>query len=187
MINYIIGKITLIKASSVVIEANSIGYEVKTGASVGYETGSTIKIFIYLNVRAEALELYGFKTSNEKELFLKLISVKGIGPKSAIAIVASGKLEGLVKAIQDQNAKYLQTFPGVGLKASQQIILDLHGKINFGSEDDIKDPKLNDVSEALKSLGYLSSEIKSVTDILMENSKLSVSELLKLALKSLSK
>ena len=90
-----------------------------------------------------------------------MISVNGIGPKSAIAILASGSVISITRAIEDGNAKYLQKFPGIGPKASQQIILDLKGKIVFEKQT-VKTANLIEVEEALEALGYKQKEIKKV-------------------------
>lgn len=186
MYNYIKGKISIIKGDYIVIENNNIGYQIKTPNPFNFELNSETVIYTYLLVREDIFELYGFQTSNQRDLFLKLISVKGLGPKGACAILASDKVEAVIKAINDGNSKYLQQFPGIGPKASQQIILDLHGKINL-DQVQFENPKIKDIKEALKSLGYGQSEIKSIIPIIEKNIDLDVSNLIKLALKHLFK
>lgn len=186
MINYLKGKITYIKDEYLVVENNGIGYAVKTGNTYGYELNSEIQIYTYLHVREDLMELYGFKTIKEKEIFLKLISVKGIGPKSALAIIASGQIEKLISAISTGDSKYLQRFPGVGPKASQQIILDLHGKININEMNlNEEHPKVNTIKEALKTMGYNNSEIKLIIPEIIANIDQPENELLKIVLKKL--
>ena len=102
--------------------------------------------------------------------------VKGIGPKGAMAILANGDIDGLQAAIEQSDAKYLQKFPGIGPKASGQIILDLKGKL---SNINVTDPKINDVKEALRSLGYNNQELKKIDKILVENKDLTIEELIK--------
>lgn len=127
-------------------------------------------------VREDAITLYGFKDYNEKQLYLKLISVSGIGPKSGLAILANDDHVGLVQAIESEEISYLMKFPGVGKKTAAQIILDLKGKL-----DDLEiirvpidgvmqqelslsqDQKpVNEAIEALTALGYSAKEIKKV-------------------------
>lgn len=184
MISYLKGKITAITGAYLVLETNSIGYQVKTANPFGFELGAETQLHTYLHVREDVLELYGFKTLEERDLFLQLLSVKGIGPKGALAIIASGAIEKVYQAINNADAKYLQRFPGIGPKASQQIILDLRGKLNFTAQAD-EDPKLKSVIEALKSLGYKEQEIKTVKPVLDANADKSVNELLKIVLKKL--
>ena len=113
-------------------------------------------------------------------LFIKLISVKGIGPKGALAILASGEIEELQNAILKGDARYLQKYPGIGPKASGQIILDLRGKL---VSDAPINPKIENVKEALRSLGYSSAELKKLDKFLSENIDLEIQELIKLSLK----
>lgn len=186
MYNYIKGKISIIKGDYIVIENNNIGYQIKTPNPFNFELDSTATIYTYLLVREDVFELYGFSTPNQRDLFLKLISVKGLGPKGACAILASDRVESVIDAINSGDSKYLQKFPGIGPKASQQIILDLHGKINLDNVQ-IENPKVKDIKEALKALGYGNTEIKSVVPIIEKNIELDVSALIKLALKHLFK
>ena len=122
---------------------------------------------------------------DEKDLFLKLISVSGIGPKSALSILATGTVNEIVKAIESRNDTYLRKFPGIGAKASQQIILDLQGKLSLGEELIVKNSKLEDVEQALLALGYNKKEITKVLPKLDQT--LDEGALVKQALKTLVK
>ncbi len=186
MFNYIKGIITDINGSYITLENNAIGYTIKTPNPFNFELNKETTIYTYLYVREDLLELYGFKTSIERNFFLQLISVKGLGPKGALAILASEDLERTIDAINTGNAQYLQKFPGIGAKASQQIILDLHGKINFNNNTVSNNPKINDVKDALHSLGYNQAEIKKIIPIIEKNIEQDVKELIKLALKSIN-
>jgi len=186
MFNYIKGTITSINGNFITIENGSIGYMIKTPNPFNFELKSKTIIYTYLHVREELLELYGFKTEAERNFFIQLISVKGLGPKGALAILAYDDLEAIMNAINNGNARFLQKFPGIGVKASQQIILDLHGKINFNSNSQLNTPKINNVKDALRSLGYTSLEIKRVLPVLESQIELEDKELIKLALKSLN-
>ena len=101
---------------------------------------------------------------------------------AALSVLAKGDVEGLQNAIESGDAKYLQKFPGIGTKASGQIILDLKGKLGPVA---VVDPKINDVKDALKSLGYNNQELKKLDKFLIENKDLSIQELIKLSLKKL--
>lgn len=187
MFDYIKGTITSIKGNYIVLESNQIGYLIKTANPFKYEINSSVKVYIYMYIREDVLDLYGFQSSDEKELFLQLISVKGLGPKGALAIISSESIEKVIFAINNGDNKYLQRFPGIGPKASQQIILDLHGKINFNNNIESSNPKVNYIVEALKAMGYKPSEIKSVSKIIEDNLDQDTSVLIKTVLKSLSK
>ena len=184
MYGYIIGIITKINPKYVICENNQIGYILIVPNPYNFSIGTEYKIFTYQHVREDEISLYGFLTEEEKDLFLKLISVSGIGPKSALSILATGSVNEIVRAIEARDDKYLKKFPGIGAKASLQIILDLKGKLNFDSSI-IENNKLSDVKEALISLGYSSKEIDSVLKKLDENKEINV--LVKDALKLLVK
>lgn len=161
MYNYIKGMITEINPTSVTLENQGIGFKIITPNPYAFLLHSEVTVYLYQKVSDDDISLYGFKTDKIRDLFIKLISVNGIGPKSANAILASGSVESITRAIDESNAKYLQKFPGIGPKASQQIILDLKGKIEF-EDKAIKTLNLIDVEEALRALGYNAREIKKV-------------------------
>jgi len=160
MYNYLIGTVTEIFPNQITLDVNDIGYQVLTPNPYDFKMNEIHKVFMFQYVREDALLLYGFKTKEAKELFIKLLSVKGIGPKSAIAILATGNVQDVIGAIEIGNVKFLSKFPGIGPKASQQIILDLKGKLSFEEDRIVVTTNINEVEEALKSLGYKSSEIK---------------------------
>ena len=127
MYSYIVGKIVEINVDHIVVENNGIGYLIYV--SNPYEfTKEEVKIYLYQHVKEDGIFLYGFKTSEEKEMFLKLILVKGIGCKTAMGILATGDVNSIINAIETSNVSYLKKIPGIGPKAAQQIILDLQGK-----------------------------------------------------------
>lgn len=185
MYSYINGTITAISGDHIVIENSSIGYLIKTPNPFNYELGKKTTIHTYLNVREDAIELFGFTSSEERDFFLKLISVKGLGPKGALAIIGSESIDKVINAINNGDSKYLQKFPGIGPKASQQIILDLHGKINFNSQNTQANPKIKQTCDALQSMGYSANEIKKVTPIIENNLDKNISDIIKIALKNL--
>ena len=113
MYSYLKGTVTEIHPNSITIDIGGVGYSVLSPNPYEFKLETIDKAFIYHHIREDINALYGFKTKDAKSLFIKLLSVKGIGPKSAMAILATG------------NAKFLARFPGIGPKASQQIILDL--------------------------------------------------------------
>jgi Holliday junction DNA helicase RuvA len=160
MYSYLKGLVTEINPNSITLELNDIGYEVLTPNPYEFKLNTEAKAYIYHHVREDLFQLYGFKTKDAKSLFIKLLSVKGIGPKSAMAILATGNVNDVIAAIELGNSKFLNKFPGIGPKASQQIILDLKGKLDLQEEGFGRSNSINEVTEALKSLGYKASEIK---------------------------
>lgn len=183
MYSYIIGKITEQYSNFIVAENNKIGYLINVSNPFSFELDKEYKIYLYQQIREDENSLYGFKTQEEKDLFLKLISVKGIGPKMALPILATGSIEGITDAIERENILYLKKFPKIGEKAARQIILDLKGKLNIES---IEEEKTNeDLIEVLKGLGYKEKEIKQVIPKVNKELKLEdqIKESLKLLLR----
>lgn len=160
MYNYIIGTVKETHPSSITLDNNGIGYEILTPNPYEFKLETEQKVYIYHHIREDINQLYGFKDKDSKGLFIKLLSVKGIGPKSAMAILATGNVNDVIGAIELGNAKFLNKFPGIGPKASQQIILDLKGKLDLEEHSFVKSNNISEVEEALKSLGYKAKEIK---------------------------
>ena len=161
MFDYIIGKITYIKNNAIVVENNGIGYLVYVANPYSYELNKDYKVYIYQHVMEDENSLYGFKSIEEKEFFLKLISVKGLGCKMALPILAVGSIDGIMDAIERENILYLKKFPKIGDKLARQIVLDLKGKLEFigvGISDDEMMVE-NELKEALIALGYKEKEI----------------------------
>jgi len=183
--NYIKGKITIIDGNMVVIENNNIGYQVIVANPYSYEIGNEETIYIYNKIAEDENSLYGFKSIGERNLFLKLINVKGLGPKVGIGFFATGSVGGIIDAIQRENILYLKKFPKVGDKLAKQIVLDLKGKVS--SEEANKDDG-NDAFElvsALEALGYKSQDINKILPNVDKNKPIEnqVKEALKLLLK----
>lgn len=188
MFGYIKGKITKLTPKCIILENASIGYQIIVPNPYNFKIGDEVTIYTYLHVREDLIELYGFKSEDQKDLFLKLISVSGIGPKSALSMLATGSVNEIVSAIEARNDVYLKKFPGIGAKASQQIILDLRGKLNFQTDQLVNlesDSKLNDVVEALVALGYSKKDAEKVTSQLDSTKEVGV--LVKEALKKMVK
>ncbi len=160
MYSYLQGEITEVHPNYITVDINGVGYEVFTPNPYEYKLNEMDKVFTFHYVREDINVLYGFKTKSAKQLFIKLLSVKGIGPKSAVAILATGNVDDVIGAIEIGNVKFLSKFPGIGPKASQQIILDLKGKLNLEVDRIVLNDNISEVEEALKSLGYKAKEIK---------------------------
>ena len=187
MYSYIKGLITEVTAKYITIENNGIGYLVKVGNPYSFKKDENTTIYIHHHVREDAIELYGFHNNLEKDIFEKLISVKGLGPKGALAIIAQSTPEEIASNVKDQNDKYFNQFPGIGPKLSQQIILDLKGKLSFVDNSYTIDPRLEKISEGLKALGYTQADIKSVMKKVVLNNDTTESDAFKQCLKLLKK
>lgn len=184
MYSYIEGKVTEIESSYITLDNNGIGYQIYTGNPYTFNVGEHYRIYVYQNVREDEITLYGFKEKQEKELFLKLIDVKGLGCKMALPILATGSIEGIIDAIQRENILYLKKFPKIGEKVAKQIILDLKGKLS--NEIDLTEKIDNtELVETLKALGYKSNDINKVLPQINKGNALEqqVKEALKLLLK----
>ena len=181
MYEYIIGKITYIYPSYIVLESNNIGYKVYTSNPYSYKLESIEKVFIYQQIREDDNTLFGFKDMDEKNMFLRLIDVKGLGPKMALPLLTVSINE-LSNEIDRGNINYLKKFPKIGDKVARQIILDLKGKLVNKDEIKVSDDELKD---ALLGLGYKTPEINKILPNI--DSSLKIEERIKEALKLLLK
>ncbi|WP_071131073.1 Holliday junction branch migration protein RuvA [Enterococcus timonensis] len=166
MYEYLNGVVTFVSPAYLVLEVNQVGFLIQVANPFIYQEGDRAKIYVHQVVREDAQLLFGFFDLAEKELFLRLLSVSGIGPKSALAILAGRDHQGLKDAVEREDVKYLMKFPGVGKKTAQQMILDLKGKLAVEINDAVavlpeKKP-LKEAMSALKALGYKDSEIAQV-------------------------
>lgn len=184
MYAYFYGKITFQSSSYIVLEVNNIGYTIFVPNPYAFELDKEYKVYLYQFIREDENSLYGFKTLEEKEMFLKLISVKGVGPKMAIPMLATGSVSGISDAIERENILYLKKFPKVGEKVAKQIILDLKGKVSI-TESDTDNDDITELSEVLKGLGYKEKDFKHILGKI--DSSLTIEDKVKEALKLLLK
>jgi len=161
MYNYIKGIITEITSSYVVLENNGIGYQIFVGNPYVYRQNLEYTIYLYNYIREDEYSLYGFKTKQEKNLFLRLINVKGLGPKMALPMVSTGNTNDIIEAIERENLIYLTKFPKIGDKVARQIILDLKGKL-ADHQDLFAVKDLDELVSVLESLGYKKADIKAI-------------------------
>lgn len=164
MYDYIKGTVTSLKNNAIVLDNNGIGYVIYVSNPYSFEPGKDYKVYVYQKISEDEHCLYGFKTIEEKELFLKLISVKGLGCKMALPILAVGSIQGIMDAIERENVLYLKKFPKIGDKLAKQIVLDLKGKLEFigvGISDDQVQTE-TELKEVLIGLGYKEKELKPV-------------------------
>ncbi len=198
MYEYLTGTITQVFPAYIVVENNGIGYLINVANPFRFKTDETKQEKIYLHqvVRENEIALYGFSDFNEKQLFLKLISVSGIGPKSALAILANEDHNGFVSAVNNDDDAYLTKFPGIGKKTAKQIILDLKGKLGglergepLKGQQDLEivaeqaSPYLKEALEALLALGYTKTEVKKTGRKLLDFKGDSTDEYLRQALR----
>ena len=164
MFGYIKGTIKIIESNYVIIDNNGIGYIIYVANPYSYEIDKDYTIYTYTFISENENTLYGFKSLEEKALFLKLTSVKGLGPKTALPMLATGSISGISDAIERENILYLKKFPKIGEKLAKQIVLDLKGKLEFigvGISDDQVETE-NELKEVLLGLGYKEKEIVPV-------------------------
>lgn len=184
MYSYFNGTIDGVTSNGIVIDVGGIGYNIFVPNPFSYEIGKTYKIYVYNHIREDEYSLYGFKSMEEKELFMKLINVKGMGPKVASGIFASGSIKGVVDAINKENLLYLTKFPKIGEKLAKQIILDLKGKVTT-EETEVEDNNIEELMSVLENLGYKTAEIKKIVPQVDSSKNLEeqIKEALKLLLK----
>lgn len=184
MLNYIYGTIVVQENNYIVIDNNHIGYTVYVANPFSFELNKDVKVYLYNQIREDEYSLYGFKTEEERNLFLRLINVKGLGPKMALPMLATGSVLGIIDAIDRENILYLTKFPKIGEKLARQIILDLKGKL-AKKEDINMGGSFEELVSVLESLGYKTAEIKKILPKV--NASLDIEEQVKEALKLMLK
>lgn len=183
MIYFLKGKVALIENDSVIVDVNNIGYQVLVSHLDEYQVGEDILMYTYNVVREDENYLIGFKNVEEKNVFLSLIKVKGLGPKTVINALSATTPEDVINAISSNNVAFLKKLPGLGAKAAGQIILDLKGELT-GSKGNPK--QYEEVYDALKSLGFKGAAIDRVLATINEPNA-STEDILRIALSRLKK
>ena len=208
MIAHLSGTLLSKEPNSVIVEVGGVGYEVTIPISTFYDLedpGSNVKLRIYTHVREDALQLYGFKTLRERELFMRLISVSGIGPKLGITLLSGMSAEEMIASIRTNNLARLTLIPGVGRKTAERLVMELRDKVASLSSAELEeelggaaaaasgslateDSMRSDVLSALLNLGYQrGSAEKAVTSALDEGGDISVESILRRSLRKLAK
>ena len=205
MIAYLSGKILEKEANSVIIDVGGIGYEATIPLSTFYELGEigdevSLRIFTY--VREDTLQLFGFNTLQERELFLKLITVSGIGPKVGISMLSGMNADEIIAAIRTDNLARLTSIPGIGKKTAERLVIELRDKVAdlmAVSTDGISTPTSKDAAvstneiyddaiSALVNLGYQQNAAeKALKKAIQEGTEMSVQKLLRRSLQLLAK
>ena len=184
MYGYIYGIVTKQESNYIIVENNKIGYLIYTANPYSFNLDEEYKIYLYQYIREDEISLYGFKEEEEKDLFLKLINVKGLGCKMALPMLATGSISGIIDAIERENILYLKKFPKIGDKVARQIILDLKGKLVSSDTSSVNDTN-DELVEALNALGYKAQDIKRIMPSVDKTASIEVQikEALKLLLK----
>jgi holliday junction DNA helicase RuvA len=206
MIAHLSGTLLSKQATSVIVDVSGVGYEVTIPLSTFYDLedlGSTVQLRIYTHVREDALQLYGFKTTRERELFLKLISVSGIGPKLGITLLSGMTADEMIASIRTNNLARLTLIPGVGRKTAERLIMELREKVAELSSAQLEeelgakraagtetsaDAVRADALSALLNLGYQKSGAEKAIDAaLSEEGEITVESVLRRSLKKLAR
>lgn len=193
MISYLKGKVVLFKWGMVILEVNGVGYKVGVDPQIHLpndvvDSGQPIELFVHEQVREDADDLYGFLSYQELELFERLISVNGVGPKAGMNIMSAGKPEQIISAILSDNLGFFTAISGIGKKAAAKIILDLKSKLSSDKSVNILSAGIDsqDLLDTLSQLGYKNSEISAVAAKLPRDLK-DLEENVRWCLKHLSK
>ena len=184
MIYFLRGKVAVINEDNIVLDVRDVGYQMLVSHIDDFVLGEEVLIYTYNVVREDENYLVGFKTIEEKDVFLSLIKVKGLGPKTVIGALSATTPKDVVSAIASNNVAYLKKLPGIGAKAAGQIILDLKGELTGGSKGNPK--QYEDVYDALKSLGFKGAAIDRVLATINEPDA-STEDILRIALARLKK
>jgi len=201
MIGFLSGKILEKDANTVLVDVGGVGYEVTIPLSTFYdlgEIGSNVSLRIFTHVREDALQLFGFKTVRERDLYLKLISVQGIGAKSGITMLSGMSADEIVTAIRTNNIARLTSIPGVGKKTAERMVIELRDKIaelSIGAaagaaspHETSADAVFDDALSALVNLGYQRNAAeKALQESAKDGTELTVQKLLRSALQRLAK
>ena len=177
MISYLKGTVLHTTASSVMVLCSDVGYEVQipAGRLLQYSLQQSCEFYIYYLQREDAVQLFGFESWAEREFFITLTGVSGIGPKSALTMIGQSTLSGLYQAIANENVEFLTKVPGIGKKTAQRLVLELKDKLPASALEEftaagIELPELkvapalqrDDITEVLLNLGYHESEIRKI-------------------------
>lgn len=205
MIAHLSGTLLSKQATSVIVDVGGVGYEVTIPLSTFYDLedmGSTVQLRIYTHVREDTLQLFGFKTARERELFLKIISVTGIGPKLGITLLSGMTADEMIASIRTNNLARLTLIPGIGRKTAERLIMELREKVaelssaqleeELGAKPETAEPTEDavraDALSALLNLGYQrSSAEKAIDTALGEGGDITVESILRRALKKLAR
>jgi Holliday junction DNA helicase RuvA len=193
MIGFLTGKIISYKPTHIILDVNGVGYDIKISINTFEKLNEKemVSLHIYTNVKEDSITLYGFHSEAEKNMFELLISISGVGPKSALSLLSGISTDDLKQAIITNNIERIIAVPGIGRKTAERLILELKNKVRDIKEEGVTPAKPSAQKEAisaLSTLGYnLASSEKAVNKILSELPDCSLEELIKRSLQELNK
>lgn len=202
MISFINGKLKEVLQDSIVVEVNGVGFGIYFPASNFKNLPAIdddIKVFTYTNVKEDELSLYGFLTREDREMFLKLLTVNGVGPKGALNIISTLGFSTLMKAIASEDSKLISSVQGIGAKTASKICIELgdkvrkmnfEGKIDIIKQNNTENQKINalkdEVVEAMVKLGFKENRAREILAAIDISGDENPSDILKLALRNKS-
>lgn len=188
MIAFVNGIVKIIRNDRVVLDVHGVGYEVYLANALSQKMNEELFLYTYQHVREDAILLFGFIKEEDYEVFMRLINVKGIGPKTAQTMLSVCSGKEMIEAIENDDIKRLKSLPGIGAKTAGQIVLDLKGKfVSLETSDSpVSNPVWTQVQDALLSLGYKINQLTKIKKEL-ENTELGEDEMLRQALILLAK
>lgn len=206
MIAHLSGTLLSKQANTVIVDVSGVGYEVTIPLSTFYdleEPGSNVQLRIYTHVREDALQLFGFKTARERELFVRLISVSGVGPKLGITLLSGMSADEMIASIRTNNLARLTLIPGIGRKTAERLVIELRDKVASLSSAELEeelgaksgapsamseDAIRSDALSALLNLGYQrGSAEKAINSAMDEGENLTVESILRSSLRKLAR
>lgn len=188
MIAFVNGIVKIIRNDRVVLDVHGVGYEVYLANALSQKMNEELFLYTYQHVREDAILLFGFIKEEDYEVFMRLINVKGIGPKAAQTMLSVCSGKEMIEAIENDDIKRLKSLPGIGAKTAGQIVLDLKGKfVSLETSDSpVSNPVWTQVQDALLSLGYKTNQLTKIKKE-FENTELGEDEMLRQALILLAK
>jgi Holliday junction DNA helicase RuvA len=177
MLEFIEGQVVETTDNYIIVFSSGFGIKIHTPYK--FPLGK-VRIYTYLTFKDETFKLFGFKTKKEKELFIKLTNINGIGVKHAFSILANIPVDKLIDSIEAQNISLLMSAPGIGKKTAHRIILELKGKLNFEDEKLLKD-----AVSALENLGFEKSKVLPVVKEVIKNTT-NIEDIIKYSLQKLT-
>ena len=188
MIAFVNGVVRIIRSDRVVLDVQGVGYEVYLANALSQKMGDELFLYTYQHVREDAILLFGFLKEEDYEVFMRLINVKGIGPKTAQTMLSVYSGKEMIEAIENDDIKKLKSLPGIGAKTAGQIVLDLKSQfVSLETSDGAaSNPVWGQVQDALLSLGYKTNQLTKIKKEL-ENTELGEDEMLRQALILLAK
>ncbi len=186
MIAMVKGTVFALGSDWLIVENHGIGYKIFFARPESLRLNQQVCIYTYQYVREDDLSLFGFSSMEEQDLFIKLLSVKGLGPKTVMNMLSAATYSQLVMMIEQGDVAALKKMPGIGAKTASQIILDLKGKlVREESDSPASEPAIADAMEALKALGYKQSELSGLGKVMREHPNQSSDEYVRLGLQYL--